>query len=59
MKRRFLVLLGLFFLSSLQPGRSAADPTGVAAQAFAKIAARLWEKVSQPERKAGPRIVID
>ena len=37
----------------------AADPTGVAAQAFAKIAARLWEKVSQPERKAGPRIVID
>ena len=37
----------------------AADPNGVAAQAFAAIAARLWEKVSQPERKAGPRIVID
>jgi len=38
---------------------AASDPDGVAAQAFAKIAARLWEKVSQPERKAGPRIVID
>ncbi len=38
---------------------AASDPDGVAAQAFAAIAARLWQKLSQPAGKAGPRIVID
>jgi ATP-binding protein involved in chromosome partitioning len=38
---------------------AAADPDGVAAKAFAAVAARLWQKVSQPGGKSGPRIVID
>ncbi len=37
----------------------ASDPDGVAAQAFSAIAARLWQKLTQPAGKAGPRIVID
>ena len=36
----------------------AADPKGMAAQAFGAIAKRLWEKVSAPVQ-GGPRIVID
>ncbi len=38
---------------------AAADPDGVAAEAFGKIAARIWEKVSGAGLKVGPRIVID
>jgi ATP-binding protein involved in chromosome partitioning len=38
---------------------AASDPDGVAAKAFGAIAKRLWEKVSQPVGKVGPRIVID
>ena len=38
---------------------AAADPDGVAGQAFARIAQRLWEKVSSPKAKAGPKIVIE
>ncbi len=37
---------------------AAADPSGVAAKAFAAIAKRLWEKVGTA-KQAGPRIVID
>jgi ATP-binding protein involved in chromosome partitioning len=38
---------------------AAADPDGVAGQAFASIARRLWEKVSNPKSKSGPKIVIE
>jgi ATP-binding protein involved in chromosome partitioning len=37
---------------------AAADPSGVAAQAFGRIAKRLWEKV-RAAKQTGPRIVID
>ena len=36
----------------------AADPEGPAAQAFAAIARRLWEKLQAPAA-AGPKIVIE